>query len=114
MVSASWSKNEDELLTKLVLSNGAKDWTKIAALLPGRIGKQCRERWHHHLNPNVVKRKWTIEEDMLIIKLYLKFNSRWSEMAKHIDGRTDNQIKNRYNSNLKKRLYDKDFTSMLA
>lgn len=90
MVSASWSKEEDELLTKLVTSNGAKDWTKIAQSLPGRIGKQCRERWHHHLNPHVVKKKWTLTEDLIIVKLFMKFNSRWSEMARYISGRTDN------------------------
>ena len=109
MVSASWSKEEDELLTKLVTCNGAKDWTKIAQSLPGRIGKQCRERWHHHLNPHVVKKKWTLTEDLIIVKLFMKFNSRWSEMARYISGRTDNQIKNRYNSNLKKRLQDPEF-----
>ena len=113
MVSASWSKVEDDLLTQLVLQNGARDWTKIAIALPGRIGKQCRERWHHHLNPDVVKKKWTLEEDVLIVQLYFKHNTRWSEMAKHISGRTDNQIKNRFNSNLKKRLDDKAFIRQL-
>jgi len=55
------------------------------------------------LSPDVVKKKWTLEEDLLIIKLYKEHNARWSEMAKFVPGRTDNQIKNRYNSNLKKR-----------
>ena len=90
MVSASWSKEEDDLLANLVKSNGAKDWTTIAIALPGRIGKQCRERWHHHLNPDVVKKKWTLYEDLLIVKLYFRYKSRWSEMAKHVPGRTDN------------------------
>ena len=81
--------------------------------LPGRIGKQCRERWHHHLAPDVVKKKWTLEEDLLIIKLYREHNARWSEMAKFVPGRTDNQIKNRYNSNLKKRFMDKEFVQMI-
>lgn len=59
------------------------------------------------MNPEVIKKKWTLDEDLLIVKLYFKYNSRWSEMAKHVPGRTDNQIKNRFNSNLKKRLDDK-------
>lgn len=63
MASANWSKQEDEMLTSIILANGAKDWTKVANKLPGRIGKQCRERWHHHLNPNVIKKKWSLEED---------------------------------------------------
>lgn len=70
MATASWSKEEDEQLTRIVLKFGAKDWTKIAKSFPGRIGKQCRERWHHHLNPDVIKKKWTIEEDLLIVKLF--------------------------------------------
>ena len=113
MVSANWSRAEDDLLTQLVITNGARDWTKIATALPGRIGKQCRERWHHHLNPDVIKKKWTLDEDLLIVKLYFKLKSRWSEMAKYVPGRTDNQIKNRFNSNLKKRLDDKAFLKQL-
>lgn len=114
MASASWSKEEDAKLTSLVLANGAKDWTKIANQLPGRIGKQCRERWHHHLNPNVIKKKWTLEEDTRIVRLYFKYKTRWSEIARHVEGRTDNQIKNRFNSNLKKRLQDKEFKDLVA
>ena len=104
MASANWSLLEDQTLTSIILANGARDWTKVANKLPGRIGKQCRERWHHHLNPNVVKKKWTLGEDQKIVRLYHKYNTRWSEIARHVDGRTDNQIKNRFNSNLKKRL----------
>ena len=104
MASANWSLLEDQTLTSIILANGARDWTKVANKLPGRIGKQCRERWHHHLNPNVVKKKWTLGEDQKIVRLYHKYKTRWSEIARHVDGRTDNQIKNRFNSNLKKRL----------
>ena len=112
MASANWSKEEDEKLASLVLANGAKDWTKIASQLPGRIGKQCRERWHHHLNPDVVKKKWTLEEDTRIVRLYLKYGTRWAEIARHVDGRTDNQVKNRFNANLKKRMNDPEFRNL--
>ena len=112
MANAAWSKEEDEILTKIVLQKGAKDWTGIATDFPGRIGKQCRERWHHHLSPDVIKKKWSLKEDLLILKLFAEFNSRWSEMAKYVPGRTDNQIKNRYNSNLKKRSQEKEFASL--
>ena len=61
----------------------------------------------------MVKKKWTLDEDLLIVKLYFKHKSRWSEMAKYVNGRTDNQIKNRFNSNLKKRLEDKSFLKQL-
>ena len=90
MATASWSLDEDLTLARLVTENGARNWTKISLSFPGRIGKQCRERWHHHLDPNVVKKKWTLAEDRLILKLYLRFNTRWSEIARHVSGRTDN------------------------
>ena len=60
----------------------------------------------------MIKKKWTLEEDTRIVRLYLKYKTRWSEIARHVDGRTDNQIKNRFNSNLKKRLQDKEFRSL--
>ena len=63
--------------------------------------------------PDVVKRKWTLEEDLLIVRLHREHNARWSEMAKFVPGRTDNQIKNRYNSNLKKRFQDREFVEMV-
>ena len=90
MVSANWSKEEDELLSKIILANGASNWTKVAMNFPGRIGKQCRERWHHHLNPEIVKRKWTLDEDLKILRFFMVHGTRWSEIAKFIDGRSDN------------------------
>ena len=64
-------------LVKMVQTNGAKNWSKIAKFIPGRIGKQCRERliivinrWYNHLSPNIKKEKWTEEEDQIIIKAH--------------------------------------------
>jgi len=118
MVSAAWSKEEDDLLARIVKKGGPRNWTRVAMNLPGRIGKQCRERWHHHLNPEVVKKRWTYDEDLKILGLFRKLGSRWSEIARKIDGRTDNQIKNRYNSNLKRRyelgLFDKALDELEA
>ena len=106
MVGAPWSKEEDDRLKSIVLADGPRNWTKVAMQLPGRIGKQCRERWHHHLDPDVVKKKWTVNEDILIFNLIKRFQTSWSEIARHVNGRSDNQIKNRYNSNLKRRIAD--------
>lgn len=63
MVKGPWSREEDAQLAENVAKYGAKNWSNIAHALPGRIGKQCRERWHNHLNPAIKKNKWTDEED---------------------------------------------------
>lgn len=64
----SWSNEEDRNLRDLVEKYGAKNWSAIAKQFQGRIGKQCRERWHNHLNPMINKDKWTESEDELLIK----------------------------------------------
>jgi myb-related protein len=66
------TKEEDELVMKLVLEHGPKNWSFIAKNLPGRIGKQCRERWHNHLNPDIKKERWTEDEDHAIIEAHKK------------------------------------------
>ena len=98
---------------KLVTENGPRNWTKVSKSLPGRIGKQCRERWHNHLDPNINKKKWSPEEDANIVRLHLIHGNRWCDIAKEVPGRTDNAIKNRFNSNLSKRLHEEPFASIL-
>lgn len=83
---------------------GANNWSQIASLMPGRISKQCRERWINNLDPNLSKRMWSEEEDNKILELHAKYGNKWSLISKHIPGRTDNSIKNRFNSNLKRQL----------
>jgi hypothetical protein len=99
---SGWTKAEDKNLRLIVSQLGANNWSQIAELLPGRISKQCRERWLNHIDPKLAKKAWTAEEDRRIIDLHEEYGNKWSLIAKQIPGRTDNNVKNRFNSNLKR------------
>ncbi|PWA65193.1 myb domain protein 17 [Artemisia annua] len=100
-----WAREEDDILVSYISKNGHGSWRtlpKLAGLL--RCGKSCRLRWTNYLRPDIKHGPFTPEEEQLVIQLHAILGNRWAAIAARLPGRTDNEIKNIWNTHLRKRL----------
>ncbi|KAL6912180.1 hypothetical protein ACP4OV_000985 [Aristida adscensionis] len=100
-----WTAEEDQKLVAFLLSHGHCCWRlvpKLAGLL--RCGKSCRLRWTNYLRPDLKRGLLSDDEEALVIDLHAQLGNRWSKIAARLPGRTDNEIKNHWNTHIKKKL----------
>lgn len=93
-----WKEWEDELLIQVVSEHGPTRWNTLARHFPGRNGRQVRLRWMNHLQPSLDKRPWRPEEDAVLLEAHKALGNKWALISMRLGGRTDNSVKNRYKS----------------
>ncbi|BAT75926.1 MYB-like transcription factor ODO1 [Vigna umbellata] len=100
-----WTAEEDKKLINFILTNGQCCWRAVPKLAGlRRCGKSCRLRWTNYLRPDLKRGLLTQAEEQLVIDLHARLGNRWSKIAARLPGRTDNEIKNHWNTHIKKKL----------
>ncbi|KAK2636483.1 hypothetical protein Ddye_031275 [Dipteronia dyeriana] len=103
-----WTQEEDMILIEYVRVHGRGHWNRIPNVTGlKRCGKSCRLRWLNYLSPSVKHGDFSQEEEDLIIRLHNLLGNRWSLIAGRVPGRTDNQVKNHWNTHLRKKFGNK-------
>nr|GMD23514.1 transcription factor MYB108-like [Ipomoea batatas]GMD27722.1 transcription factor MYB108-like [Ipomoea batatas] len=98
-----WTLEEDTLLIKYIAAHGEGRWNALAKCAGlRRTGKSCRLRWLNYLKPDIKRGNLTPQEQILILELHSKWGNRWSKIAQHLPGRTDNEIKNYWRTRVQK------------
>lgn len=101
-----FTPEEDRKLINLIARQGAKKWDRIALSMPGRTGRQCRDRFHNYLDPSLSNGPWTKEEDNLLEEKVNELGQHWNKIVNFFHGRSENNIKNRWYTYVSKQRHD--------
>jgi hypothetical protein len=93
---AKWTNPEDRTLVNSIENFGTANWSLVAATLPGRSGKQCRERWTSQFDPSLSRKNWTPDEDAVLVSQQRQVGNCWSRIAQFLPKRSANAVKNRW------------------
>ncbi|EAX98717.1 Myb-like DNA-binding domain containing protein [Trichomonas vaginalis G3] len=105
-----FSPQEDAMLMNIMFNEPFQTWIAVAEKLPGRTARQCRDRWVNYLAPSNKNGPWSSEEDELLAKKYLEHGPQWTTISKFFDGRSENNVKNRWYTYVKHQ-FNKSTTS---